>query len=312
MRAQIRPYRKTFTMNDLPDILETTEAERQATGYIFTEGPLWHPDGFYYFNDIRPGTLYRLKLGEAPVMVRKTVGGNGMTFDLEGRLIHCEGEAKCVTRTELDGTVNTLADRFEGGGFNRPNDVICHSNGDVYFTDPSLRIPFDKREQPRPESENEIFGGARVYRVSPDGVVAAVVSVEYPNGLALSPDERTLYIANTRLTKYIHAIDLDAAGNMVRRRIFADLSEGDEPGIPDGMKVDVKGRVYCTGPGGIWVMEPDGTHIGTIRLPEQAVNFTFGGDDLRTLFVTAVTSVYTLRMKTPGQPHPWYLVRNSA
>jgi len=102
------------------------------------------------------------------------------------------------------------------------------------------------------------------------------------------------------------AVDIDANGVMQRRRILADVSEGDEPGAPDGVKVDSLGRVYCTGPGGIWVIEPDGRHIGTIRLPEQAVNFTFGGSDLRTLFVTAVTSVYTLRMKTPGQPHPWY------
>jgi gluconolactonase len=301
--------RKVIAMNYLPEILETTEAERLATGFVFTEGPLWHPDGFYYFNDIRPGTLYRLKPGEEPVMMRKTNGGNGMTFDLEGRLIHCEGEAANVTRTDLDGAVTVLADRFEGGRLNRPNDVICHSNGDVYFTDPSMRIPFAKREQPGPDGEAGVYAGARVYRVSPDGDIAVVCTVEYPNGLAFSPDERTLYLANTRETKYIHAVELDAAGNMVRKRIFADLSEGDEPGIPDGMKVDTLGRVYCTGPGGIWVMDPDGSRIGIIKLPEQSVNFTFGGDDLRTLFVTAHTSVYTLRMKTPGQPHPFYLAR---
>lgn len=235
-----------------------------------------------------------------------------MTFDLQGRLIHCEGEGNCVTRTELDGRVTTLADRFEGGRFNRPNDVICHSDGGLYFTDPSLRVPFANREQPGPEGEDNVWAGARVYRAAPDGAITAVVSCEYPNGLAFSPDERTLYIANTRSTKYIHAIDLDSTGAMLRRRIFADLSAGDEPGIPDGMKVDILGRVFCTGPGGIWVMEPDGEHIGIIRLPEQAVNFAFGGDDLRTLFVTACTSVYTLRVKTPGQPHPWYRARTGA
>ncbi len=296
-------------MNDLPDILETSEAVREATGYVFTEGPLWDPDGFFYFNDIRPGALYRLKLGGEPEMVRKTNGGNGLTFDLQGRLIHCEGEGNRVTRTELDGAVTTLVDRFEGGGFNRPNDVICHSDGGIYFTDPSMRIPFAKREQPGPKGEVDVWAGARVYRVDPDGEISAIVSCEYPNGLAFSPDERTLYIANSRSTKYIHAIDLDVAGKMVRRRIFADLSAGDEPGIPDGMKVDTKGRVFCTVPGGIWVMEPDGSHNGIIKLPDQAVNFAFGGDDLRTLFVTAYTSVYTLRVKTPGQPHPWYGVK---
>lgn len=296
-------------MGDLSDILESEHAQRQATGYVFTEGPLWHPDGFFYFNDIRPGTLYTLKLGEAPVKVRTTNGGNGMTFDLQGRLIHCEGEAKCVTRTEHDGSVHSLVDRFEGGRFNRPNDVICHSDGSLWFTDPSMRIPYAKREIPRPDEASGIWGGACVYRVTPDGEISEVITVEYPNGLALSPDERTLYIANTRSTHYIHAVDVDTKGQMLKRRIFADMSTEDGPGVPDGMKVDAKGRVFCTGSGGIWVFEPDGTHIGTIRVPEMAVNIAFGGDDLKTLFVTAVTSIYTLRVKTPGMPHPWYAVR---
>jgi len=295
-------------VNYLPDILESPEAVRQATGFVFTEGPLWHPDGYFYFNDIRPGTLYRLKPGGTPEVVRKTVGGNGMTFDLEGRLIHCEGEMKAVTRTEHDGTVNVLAGTYKGGRFNRPNDVICHSDGSVWFTDPSMRIPFADREQPVGGGPHGIWGGAAVYRCTPDGEISVVVDVEYPNGLALSPDERTLYIANTRWTQYVHAIDLNDDGTLRRRRIFADLSNGDGPGIPDGMKVDALGRVYTTGPGGIWVHEPDGRFLGIIRVPEMAVNIAFGGDDLKTLFVCAVTSVYTLRMKTAGNPHPFYKV----
>ncbi len=295
-------------MNGLPDILESPEVTRQATGFVFTEGPLWHPDDFWFFNDIRPGTLYKMRLGEEPEMVRKTVGGNGMTFDLQGRLIHCEGEARNVTRTELDGTVTTLVDRFEGGRFNRPNDVICHSDGSIYFTDPSLRRAFADREIPGPEGVDDVWAGAQVYRVAPDDSIKAVVAVEYPNGLALSPDERTLYIANTRMNRYVHAVEIEADGTYIRRRILADFS-GDEPGFPDGMKVDSAGRVFCTGPGGIWVVEPDGTHVGTIRFPEGAINMTFGGEDLRTLFVCAHTSVYTVRVKTPGQPHPFYLVR---
>jgi gluconolactonase len=293
-------------MNDLPEILETGEPVREATGYVFTEGPLWHPDGFFYFNDIRPGTLYRLTLGEAPVEMRKTVGGNGLTFDLDGRLVHCEGEARCVTRTEADGTVAPLAERFEGGRFNRPNDVVCRSDGTLWFTDPSMRVPFAQREIPGPDGLSGIWAGAAVYRVDAAGTVASMVSVEYPNGLAFSPDERTLYIANTRTTEYVHAIDLAPDGTVLGRRIFADMSGGTGPGVPDGMKVDALGRVFCTGRGGIWVFDPGGAHLGTIRLPEMAVNLAFGGEDLRTLFVTAVTSVYTLRVRTPGQPHPWY------
>ena len=298
-------------MNYLPEILETADAERQATGFVFTEGPLWHPDGFWYFNDINPGALYKLEPGGKPELVRKTEGGNGMTFDLEGRLIHCEGEGRRVTRTEHDGRVTTLAGTFEGGRFNRPNDVVCHSDGSIWFTDPSGRRPFSERQIPGPKGVNGVWAGASVYRVATDGSITSVADFEYPNGLAFSPDERTLYVANTRMSKYIHAIEVNASGKMLRRRIFADLNEGDEPGIPDGMKVDSKGRVFCTGPGGIWVMEPSGKRIGIIRVPEQAVNFAFGGDDLRTLFVTAVTSVYTLRVRTPGQPHPWYRVRKA-
>jgi gluconolactonase len=162
-----------------------------------------------------------------------------------------------------------------------------------------------------PAGEDNLCDGARVYRLAPDGGLSVLANCEYPNGLALSPDERTMYVANTRASQYIHAIHIDEAGNMVGRGIFADLNEGSEPGIPDGLKVDSIGRVYCTGPGGIWVMAPDGRCIGVIRWPEQAVNFAFGGPDLRTLFCCAHTSVYTLRVKVPGKPHPWYKRRGS-
>jgi len=204
-----------------------------------------------------------------------------------------------VTRTAADGTVSTLIDRFEGKRLNRPNDVICASDGAILFTDPSLRVPFAEREVEH----------AAVYRIAPGGAVSVVAPFEYPNGLALSPDERTLYVANTRWTKYVHAIELNAAGEMVRRRIFADMSSDGTNGVPDGMKVDAAGRVFCTGTGGVWVFEPNGTRIGIIETPEVCANIAFGGPDLRTLLFTASTSVYTLRVKTPGQAHPWYKVR---
>ena len=164
-------------MNDLTDILEHDKVERLSTGHVFTEGPLWDPQGFWYFNDIRPGTLYRLQAGKEPIMVRKTAGGNGLTFDLEGRLIHCEGEGRRVTRTEHDGTVTTLADRFEGGRFNRPNDVVCHSAGCLWFTDPAMRRPYAEREIPGADRIAEVWAGAAVYRVSPRGTVKQVFDV---------------------------------------------------------------------------------------------------------------------------------------
>lgn len=288
-------------MTAMSDILETTVLDKVAAGFVFTEGPIWHPDGFFYFVDIRSNLLYRMILGQPPEKVRATLGGNGTTFDLQGRLINCEGDGRRVTRTEPDGTVTVLLDRFEGKRFNRPNDVICHSDGSLFFTDPALRVPLGEREQ-----EN-----AAIYRIAPDGGVRVVALFEYPNGLALSADERTLYVANTRWTQYIHALELDAAGNMVRRRVFADMSADGTNGVPDGMKVDAAGRVFCTGTGGVWVFEPDGTRIGIIEMPEVCANIAFGGPDLRTLLLTASTSVYTLRVKTPGLPHPWYKVRGS-
>jgi gluconolactonase len=283
-------------MTTLSDILETTELERIATGFRFTEGPLWHPDGFFYFVDLMSNLLYRMTPGGKPEKVRDTEAGNGTTFDLQGRLLNCEGGGRRVSRIEHDGTVTTVADRFEGKRLSRPNDVICASDGSVLFTDPDLLVPLVERE----------IGYGAIYRVTPGGAISQLARFEYPNGLALSADERTLFVANTRYTQYIHALELDSAGNMVRRRVFADMSADGTNGVPDGMKIDQAGRVFCTGTGGVWVFEPDGTKIGIIPTPEVCANINFIGADQRTLLLTASTSLYTLRLKVPGLPHPWY------
>jgi len=286
--------------DELTAILESPEAQRLATGFVFTEGPLWHPDGFYYFVDVHSSVLYRIVPGKAAEVVRdKTGGGNGTTFDLERRLILCEGDNRRVTRTASDGRIEVLMDRYEGKRLNRPNDVVCKSDGSIYFTDPGLRVPLAERELPY----------AGVYRVMPDGSTSLVADFEYPNGLAFSADERRLYVANTRWAQYIHVLELDAAGRMARRRIFADMSSDETDGVPDGMKVDTEGRVFCTGPGGTWVFSPEGKRLGIIRTPEVPANLAFGGPDLKTLFLTARTSVYTLRVKVPGLPHPAFRSR---
>jgi gluconolactonase len=288
-------------MTSLNDILENPTLDKVAGGFLFTEGPLWHPDGFFYFVDLPSNLLYRMALGQGPEKVRSTQGGNGTTYDLQGRLLNCEGDLRGVTRIEHNGSVTTLVDRVGGKRLSRPNDLICHSNGSILFTDPDFRVPLADRE----------IGHAAVYRVTPEGAVSEVVRCEYPNGLALSRDERTLFVANTRWTQYIHAIELDSSGNMVRRRVFADMSADGTNGVPDGMKIDEAGRVFCTGTGGVWVFEPDGTRIGIIETPEVCANIGFGGPDLRTLLLTATTSVYSLRVKVPGLPHPWYKVHRS-
>ena len=229
-------------------------------------------------------------------MRRETGEGNGTTFDLEGRLVMCEGGNRRLTRMTADASVAVLMDRYQGRRINRPNDVVCKSDGSIWFTDPGLRLPLAEKE----------LAHSGVYRVDPDGTKHLVAEFEYPNGLAFSPDERVLYVANTRHAQYIHAIALDPRGNMTRRWIFADMSSAETDGVPDGMKVDVVGRVYCTGPGGTRVFAADGSRIGIIRTPEIPANLVFGGPDLQTMFFTARTSVYTLRAKTPGQSHPWY------
>src|SRR5207249_7552570 len=195
--------------DDLSKLLETTQAERLATGFLFTEGPLWHPDGFYYFVDIRRSNLHRITPGKPAELVRADTGeGNGTTFDLQGRFVICEGGHRRVTRWSSDGRSEVLVDRYEGKRLNRPNDVVCKSDGSLWFTDPGLRVPLAERELPY----------AGVYRIAPDGATTLMADCEYPNGLAFSPDERTLYVANTRWTAYIHAFELDAQGNVLRRR----------------------------------------------------------------------------------------------
>ena len=280
----------------LADLLETGEIEQLATGFTFTEGPSWHPDGFFYFVDLRVNRLHKIVPGQAAELVLENTGeANGTTFDLQGRLIMCEGGKRRLARMDANGSVDVLVDRYEGKRFNRPNDVVCKSDGSIFFTDPGLRIPLDQRELPN----------AGVYRIAPDGALSLVADCEYPNGLAFSPDERILYVANSRWAAYIHAFELNDDGTLKRRRIFADMSSDEPDGVPDGMKVDVEGNVYCTGPGGVWVFGPDGRHLGTIRPPEIPANLAFGGPDRQTLFFTARTSVYSTRVKVPGVPHPW-------
>jgi gluconolactonase len=277
-------------------LLESTEPERLATGFSVTDGPLWHPDGFYSFADVRESRLYRLAPGREPeLLLEKTRGISGMTFDLQGQVVACEGLGHRVCRLGPDGRVaGVVAERYQDRRFNRPEDIICRSDGSLYFTDSGLRVPLDQRQ----------IASSSVYRVAPEGTVTQIADFECPNGLAFSPDERTLYVANTMWVPYVDALDLDADGNVVRRRRFADLVSRETNGVPDGITVDAEGRVFCAGPGGVWVFAPDGGQLAILRTPEVCSNLTFGGSDLKTLFLTATRSVYALRVKTPGRSHP--------
>jgi sugar lactone lactonase YvrE len=287
------------TMADnLDQIVESSTAECLATGFVFTEGPLWHPEGYWLFVDVRrePGAIFKLVPGGQPEIYREpSNGSNGLTFDLEGRLVMCEGDGRRMSRREQDGSITALAEQWQGKRLNRPNDVVCHSDGSIYFTNPGGRVPAEEREID--------FSG--VHRIAPDGTVtAAITDTEYPNGLAFSPDETVLYVTNTREKMYIAAYDVMPDGSASNGRVFADMTSDESDGVPDGMKVDSVGNVYSTGPGGCWVFDPEGNHLGIIRLPEIPANCAWGGPDNRTMFFTARTSVYTLRMQNTGIS-PW-------
>jgi gluconolactonase len=285
----------------ISSFLESAEPERLATGFMFAEGPLWHPDGHYYFVDLRQSKFYRLAPGREPELLReRTKGFNGSTFDLQGQIVICEGEGHRVCRIDANGrVVAAVAERFEGKRFNRPDDIICKSDGSLWFSDSGLRVPLDQRE----------IASSSVYRIATDGSISRIADFECPNGLAFSPDERTLYVSNTMWSQYIEALELDANGAVTGRRRFIEMPSRGADGVPDGLKVDSEGRVLCAGPGGIWVLSPDGDQLGIIRTPEVCGNLTFGGRDLKTLFVAASRSVYSYRLRTPGLPHPWFKAR---
>ncbi len=273
-------------------VQEGAAVEKIAGGFQFTEGPVWYQSGFLLFSDIPANILYKWTPGNgAPVVFRKpTNHTNGNTLDLEGRLISCEHDGR-VSRTEHDGTVITLADIFEGKRLNSPNDVVVKSDGSIYFTDPPYGI----------EKEQEELGFYGVYRLQ-DGALTLLTKIHTrPNGLAFSPDEKRLYVANSDPNEnLVRVYDVQPDGSIANGRIFADLKSPGKAGLADGMKVDVKGNLYTTGPEGVWVFTPEGKLLGKILLPEVPANLTFGDADFKTLYLTAQTSVYRIRLQVAG------------
>lgn len=260
------------------------------------EGPVWwHDGGYLIFSDI--GHNRRMKWSPSDgctLFYEPTNEANGLTRDRQGRLIACEHLARRVTRWEHDGSLTVVANHYQSRRLNRPNDVVVKSDGSLYFTDPGLG---------RIESELDFCG---VYRVSPDlgSIHVLVRDFVVPNGLAFSPDERILYVNDSR-RGHIRAFDVEDSGllAMATDRVFATLQD-DRIGVPDGMKVDVEGHVYCTGPGGIWIFDRDGVHLGTVATGAQTTNVAWGDDDWTTLYFTTWRTLGRIRMKIPGIPVP--------
>jgi gluconolactonase len=275
--------------------------EQIATGLQFTEGPVWdRRRQILIFSDIPANRLYRYSPadGSTEVFREPSRHANGNTLDRDGRLVSCEHSGRRVSRTEADGTVTALATHHEGKSLSSPNDVVVRGDGAIYFTDPPYGIMANARVGVPAEQELPYQG---VFRIDPSGVLTLVVDdFDRPNGLAFSPDERTLYIDDSA-RRHIRVFTVGDDGSLQDGRLFAELI-GEERGVPDGMKVDREGNVYCTGPGGVWVLSPQGAHIGTIRTPEATANLAWGGDDWRTLYLTSSTSLFRIRLGVAGVP----------
>lgn len=273
--------------------------EQVATGFVFTEGALWHSaQSYLLFSDIIGNQMHRWGADQGTTSFRHPSNmANGNTWDLQGRLLTCEHASSRVVRTEHDGTLTVLASHFEGRALNSPNDIVVKSDGAIYFTDPI----FGRRE-PHGVLRAPELDHSSVYRIDPHTGDLDRLSprLEQPNGLCFSLDESLLYV-NDSPRKQIHVFPVLADGTLGPGRLFATLP-GEEPGVPDGMKVDTLGNVYCCGPGGIHVLSPEGHRMARIRFPEKSCNMAFGDDDHRTLYVTACTSVYRLRVQVPGRP----------
>ena len=270
-----------------------SKIKQLATGFIFTEGPIWiEPEQCLLFSDIPDNKIWKLHIDGTFSVYREPSGNsNGLALDRQGHLIACEHSNRRVTRTEKGGSITVLADEYNGLKLNSPNDVVVKSDGAIYFTDPPYGIQKEQQEQP-------VQG---VYRIAPDGTEIMLVAgtFERPNGLAFSPDEKKLYIDNSEKDHYIRIFDVNEDGTLNDGAIFCDM-DIDIPGHPDGMKLDQAGNIYCTGPGGVWVIDTLGNHLGTIVTPEQPANCAWGDADYKSLYITATTSIYKIRVNIPG------------
>jgi gluconolactonase len=300
---------KILRLDPAFDALVSKDAriEKVAGGFTFTEGPLWRPQNVLWFSDV-PGNVVRSvsPAGDVKVLIPNAggiaspgpgalIGPNGMVSDKDGAVLLCQHGSRRIVRVGPDMAITPVLEKFEGHRFNSPNDMVYRSDGALYFTDP----PYGLAKQDDDPAKELKFNGVFLYK---DGVLKAIVKdLNRPNGIALSPDEKTLYVSNSDEKKrFWMRYDVAADGTVTNGRVFFDLASAKEQGIPDGMKVDSQGNVYASGPEGIWVFSPDGKHIGTIQPGETAANAGWG-EDGKSLYITASTSVYRIRVNVPGE-----------
>ncbi len=279
---------QTATTPDPPNVIAPgAKVEKVAGDFGFIEGPVWRKEGYLLFTDIPRNRIMKWHPKDGVAVFREpSEQANGLALDAKGRLLACEHKARRVSRTEADGKVTTLVDKFEGKRLNSPNDLTFGRDGSIYFTDPPYGLPQQK------EGKEVDFNG--VYRLTPKGELTALAKdFDRPNGIAFAPDRKTLYVADTA-KRHVRAFDVKADGSLANGRVFAEV-----PG-PDGIKVDVKGNLYATGQGGVWVFDKQGKKLGVIATPETPANCGFGDADFKTLYMTARTGLYRIRLQVAG------------
>jgi gluconolactonase len=289
---------------------ENVDVGQLGTGFTFTEGPIWNPDGqFLLFSDMPADTRRRWdEQGGVQVVASPSNKGNGMTLDANGRLIVCEHSRSSLVHMDTDGTGSgreVLASHYEGKELNSPNDVVVHSDGSIWFSDPWYgRMPVFGVERERE------LGWQGVFRLPPGGGEPALVvdkdEYEQPNGLCFSPDESLLYINDTPKA-WIKVYDVGSDGTLSNGRMFFEgVGSGVlEEGIADGMKCDEEGNIWVTGPGGVWVISAEGEHLGVIKIPENTGNLAWGGPDWHTLYIPSSTSLYAVETKVGPRREPY-------
>ena len=260
-------------------------------GMGFTEGPVWDPAGFVYVSDEEINKIFRIYPDGHKEELISLGDPDGNTYDEHRELIDCASVLRAIIRIKPDGTYAVLADRYKGKRLNSPNDVVIGPDGAIYFTDPTSDLPKDQKQ------ELDFKG---VFRLDAQGQVTLLTKeLTEPNGLAFSPDGKKLYVDDST-QRNIRVYDFQPDGTLRNGRIFGEEPGSKGEGVPDGMKLDMAGNLYVTGPGGIWVWDSAGRHLGTIIMPEQPANLAWGDSDLKTLYITATTSLYKLKTSSPG------------
>lgn len=277
--------------DSLRDLVPDQSPETLVKGFQFTEGPVWHSDRYLLFSDVAGDTIFRFVPGRGvQKFITPSRNSNGLAFDASGRLLACEHGGRQISRISDSDTMVPLVQQYNGKPLNSPNDIVIHSSGSIFFTDPPFGIEPGQAEQG--------FNG--VYRVDANGSITLLRDdMDGPNGLAFTNDESILYVADSR-KRHVLAYPVNPDLSLGEPSVFVDMNVA-ETGNPDGMKVDVEGNVYIAGGGGIWAVDPSGRYLGIVEFPELPSNLAFGGPRNMTLFVTARTGIYSIRVNVPGR-----------